>query len=209
MTPQGRQRMTVQEAQARFLEAHDFQRLSMGEGTKGPRWFDWACLPMLSRCQDDGQHWLLIRRNPTDPTDNRYYFVFGPEGTTLAEMVEAIGARWCIEEDFQTGKGLGLDQYEVRTWTAWYRHITLVMLALAALSSICAQGQAPEAAEQDSTPQKPALLPLTGPEVAHLLAPLIWPHPHNAPLLLAWSWWRRCHRSRAIYYHSKRRLKAG
>jgi SRSO17 transposase len=209
MTPQGRQRMSVEDAAARCLREHDFQRLSMGQGTKGPRWFDWACLPMLYNCQEDGQHWLLIRRPPTDPTETRYYFVFGPEGTTLQEMVEAIGARWCIEEDFQTGKGLGLDQYEVRTWTAWYRHITLVMLALAALSGICAQDQAAEATEQDSVQPKQALLPVTRPEVAHLLAQLIWPHPHNAPLLLAWSWWRRCHRSRASYYHTKRRLKAG
>ena len=209
MTPFGRQRMTVADAEARFLGAQNFQRLSMGSGTKGPRWFDWAELPMLHACEEDGQHWLLIRRDLSDPTNKRYYFVFGPEGTTLAEMVEAIGARWCIEEDFQTGKGLGLDQYEVRTWTAWYRHITLVMLALAFLTITCSQDQATKATEQQSTPPKQVLLPLTRPEVAHLLAQLIWPHPHHAPLLLAWSWWRRCHRSRASYYHTKRRLKAG
>jgi SRSO17 transposase len=208
MTPNGRERMRVAEAEARFLGAHEWQCLSMGQGTKGPRWFDWACLPMLSQCEEDGQHWLLIRRALCDPTDKRYYFVFGPQGTTLAQMVAAIAARWCIEEDFQTGKGLGLDQYEVRTWTAWYRHITLVMLALAVLTSICAQEQATRAAEQESPPSTQALLPLTRPEVAHLLAHLLWPHPHNAPRLLAWSWWRRCHQSRARYYHTKRRLKA-
>lgn len=209
MTPDGRERMTVAEAQARFLQAQDWQRLSMGEGTKGPRWFDWAALPMLYRCEDDGQHWLLIRRHPIDSTDKRYYFVFGPEETTLLMMVKAIGARWCIEEDFQTGKDLGLDQYEVRTRTAWYRHITLVMLALAFLTGMCAQNQATEATGQDNTPQENSLLPLTRPEVCHLLAQLIWPPPHNAPLLLAWSWWRRGHRSRASYYHTRRRLKAG
>lgn len=209
MTPNGRARMTVAEAASRFLGTHDWQRLSMGQGTKGPRCFDWACLPMLSHCEDDGQHWLLIRRDLCDPANKRYYFVFGPQASTLAEMVTAIGARWGIEEDFQTGKGLGLDQYEVRTWTAWYRHITLVMLALAFLTITCAHEQASKTAEQDSAPQELPLLPLTRPEVAHLLAQLLWPHPHNAPLLLAWSWWRRCHRSRASYYHAKRRLKAG
>lgn len=110
MTAQGRARMTVAEAEARFLGADEWQRLSMGEGTKGPRWFDWACLPMLYRSEDDRQHWLLVRRALSDPTDKRYYFVFGPLGTTLAQMVAAIAARWCIEEDFQTSKGLGLDQ---------------------------------------------------------------------------------------------------
>jgi hypothetical protein len=83
----------------------------MGEGTKGPRWFDWVCLPMLQGCEDDGQHWMLIRRLPTDPTKKVYYVVFGPVGTTLAEMVEAISARWHIEEDFETGKDSGMDQY--------------------------------------------------------------------------------------------------
>jgi SRSO17 transposase len=153
-TPTGRVRMTVQEADARFLQAADWQRLSMGEGTKGPRWFDWACLPMLHRCEDDGQHWLLIRRLTTDPSKKVYYFVFGPDGTTLPEMVEAISARWSIEEDFETGKDSGMDQYEVRTWTAWYRFITLAMLAQAFLAGVCAQDQARQTTVQDSTVQQ-------------------------------------------------------
>ncbi|GCE03522.1 IS701 family transposase [Dictyobacter aurantiacus] len=209
MTPQGRQRMTVAEAQARFLHTHDWQRLSMGEGTKGPRWFDWAVLPMLYRCEDDGRHWLLIRRHPTDATDQKYYVVFSPAGTPLSVMVNAIGARWGIEEDFQTGKGLGLDQYEVRTWTAWYRHITLVMLALAFLTSLCVQDQAIKTASREAPQHALSPQPLTRPEMCHLLGHLIWPVPHNVSFLLAWSWWRRCHQRRASYYHIRRRLKAG
>jgi SRSO17 transposase len=203
-TPAGRMRMTVAEADARFIQAADWQRLSMGEGTKGPRWFDWACLPMLHRCEDDGQHWLLIRRLTTDPSKKVYYIVFGPAGTTLPEMVEAISARWSIEEDFETGKDSGMDQYEVRTWTAWYRFITLAMVAQAVLAGVCAQDQA-----RQTTVQQRRLLPLTRPEVRHLLGQLIWPHPHAVSLLLAWSWWRRCHRSIACYYHSKRRREKG
>jgi SRSO17 transposase len=209
MTPLGRTRMTVAEAQARFLQEHEWQRLSMGNGTKGPRWFDWAWVPMVHAGVEDGHHWLLIRRDLSDPMDKRYYFVFGPKATTLAEVVEAIGARWRIEEDFETSKDLGLDQYEVRTWTAWYRHVTLVLLALAFLSGVCAYEQPAKTAEQESTPQDIPLLPLTRPEVAHLLGQLIWPSPHNVALLLAWSWWRRCHRSRACYFHTKHRLLAG
>jgi SRSO17 transposase len=204
MTLQGRTRMTVTQAEVRFLQAHDWHQLSMGNGTKGPRCFDWACLPMLHSCQDDGHHWVLIRRSCTDPTDKAYYFVFGPLGTTLSTMVEVIAARWPIEEDFENAKALGLDEYEVRTWTAWYRHITLVMLAQAVLSGICAQELVRQASVQDSQ-----LLPLTRPEVGHLLGQLLWPHPHNASLLLAWSWWRRCHRSLACFSHSKRRREKG
>ena len=62
-----------------------------------------------------------MRRLPTKPSEKVYYLVFAPAGTTLADMVQAIAGRWSIEEDFKTSKGSGMDQYEVRTWTAWYR----------------------------------------------------------------------------------------
>ncbi len=88
----------------------DWQRLSMSEGTKGPRLFDWAIVPMLHQWEDDGRHWLLIRRCVDDPSQKTYYFVFAPQGTTLPEMVKAIGARWHIEEIFENGKDLGMDQ---------------------------------------------------------------------------------------------------
>ncbi len=114
VTPDGqRRRVEVGEVEALLLHEHDWQRLSMSEGTKGPRLFDWACVPMLHRWEEDGRHWLLIRRSLSDPLQKAYYFVFGPQGTTLPEMVAAIGARWHIEEDFETAKDMGLDQYEV------------------------------------------------------------------------------------------------
>ncbi len=53
------------------------------------------------------------------------------------------------------------------------------------------------------------MLALTIPEVRRLLARLIWPASSSVRRVLAWSWWRRCHQSRASYYHTKRRLKAG
>jgi hypothetical protein len=65
--------------------------------------------------------------------------VFAPPGTTLQEMVKAIGAGFHIEQDFETGKDLGLDHYEVRSFTGWYRHITLVMLAHANFPGIGTQ----------------------------------------------------------------------
>jgi hypothetical protein len=152
---------------------------------------------------------MLIRRLLTDPSKKVYYVVFGPIGTTLAEMVEAISARWRIEEDFETAKDSGMDQYEVRTWTAWYRSITLAMLAQAFLAGICAQEQMDQTAREDSTVQERRLLPVTRVEVRHLLGYLVWPHPHTVPLLLAWSWWRRCHQSLASFYHTKRRREKG
>ena len=147
----------------------------------------------------------------TDPQEKAYYFVFAPQGTTLQEMVEAIGARWHIEEEFENAKDLGLDHYEVRSFLGWYRHITLVLLALAYLAGMCATERCSTCSPDDllQPPSTSAVLALTVPEVRHLLARLIWPAPSSARLALAWSWWRRSHQHRASYYHTKRRLKAG
>jgi SRSO17 transposase len=174
LTAEGaRRRVQVREVEALMLHEQEWQRLSMSEGTKGPRLFDWACVPILHRWEDDGCHWLLIRRSINDPAEKTYSFVFAPKATTLHEMVKAIGARWQIEEDFANTKDMGLDQYEVRTWTAWYRHITLVMLAYAFLVGICASMRIQPC---ESAPQVPRpLLPPTVAEVRHLLGHLIWP----------------------------------
>src|SRR5512144_1037307 len=61
---------------------------------------------------------LLARRSLTDPTDLAYYACYGPAGTPLRELARVAGARWAIEECFQSAKGeTGLDQYQVRRAT--------------------------------------------------------------------------------------------
>jgi SRSO17 transposase len=207
-TPEGRKRMTVAEAEALLLHSQDWHRLSMSCDTKGPRLFDWAVIPILHGWEDDGRHFLLIRRCLDDPREKAYYFVFAPAGTTLFQMVKAIGQRWCIEECFETGKEMGMEDYEVRCWIAWYRHLTLVMIVMAALAGICAAART-STAEPLSNGGTCPLLPLTIPEIRHLLAHLLWPPPRSQTLLLGWSWWRRCHQSRASYFHTKRRCAAG
>ena len=125
-------------------------------------------------------------------------------------MVKAIGVRWHIEEDFENAKDSGLDHYEVRSFIGWYRHITLVLLALADFPGMCATERCSTSPPAPCAfPTQLPVLPLTVPEVRHLLAWLIWPSPSSAYRVLAWSWWRRGHQSRASYYHTKRRLKAG
>jgi SRSO17 transposase len=209
-TATGRRREEAALVESVMLSDRDWQRLSMSEGTKGPRLFDWAIVPMLHQWQDDGRHWLLIRRCVDDPSKKTYYFVFAPQGTTLPEMVKAIGSRWHVEENFENGKDLGMDHYEVRSFIGWYRHITLVLLALAYLAGICATERfsTVHPPTSESATRLPAL-PLSIPEVRHLLARLIWPSSSSTRRVLAWSWWRRCHQSTASYDHIKRRLKAG
>jgi len=160
VTPDGPKLMTVKQAEQLLLKPQDWQRLSVRTGTKGPLFFDWACLPILHRWQDDKRHWLLIRRIPNDPTEKTYYLVFGPVGTTLEGMVRAIGARWQIEEEFENGKDIGLDHYEVRSFVGWFRHMTLVLLVLAMLTVVCAQQRHSSAAsESNQNPSFP--IPLT------------------------------------------------
>jgi len=207
-TEAGRKQVEVREVEADQLHEKDWQRLSMNDGTKGPRLFDWACVPILHRWENDGHHFLLIRRCIDDPKQKTYYFVFAAPGTTLQEMVKAIGKRWHIEEDFENGKDMGLDQYEVRSFIGWYRHITLVMLAQACLSGICAKARDITSAPSSSASSLEGA-PLTIPEVRHLLAKLIWPLPTSTRQVLSWSWWRRCHRGTASRSHIKRRKASG
>lgn len=178
------------------------------EGTKGPRFFDWAWLPVLHRGVDDGRHSLLIRRTLGPAPELAYYLVFAPPGTSLQAKVTALGCRWRIEENYENAKDMGLDHFEVRSWTGWYRHITLVMLALAFLVSIGAQ-QFTGDGEQGAYVGPPDLVPLSVPEARHLLGYLLFPLPSGVTLLLHWSAWRRRHQRLACFFHLQRRLKAG
>jgi SRSO17 transposase len=118
--------------------AEEWQRLSAGEGSQGPRWYDWVWLPMSWRFHPAGMaHWLLARRSLTKPDEIAYYFVFGPAQSTLQQVVRVAGTRWQVEQAFELAKGeVGLNEYEVRTWIGWYRHITLAMFALAYLTVV-------------------------------------------------------------------------
>jgi SRSO17 transposase len=140
---------------AREVEPGAWQRLSAGQGRKGPRWYDWARIELERPLIAGWQRWLVIRRSlclAAEPADLAYVVVFAPTGTPLEEMVQAIGTRWTVEQCFEVGKGeVGLDQYEVRSWQGWYRHITLCMLAQAFLTVLRVEsaGQGPDQAEQE------------------------------------------------------------
>ena len=132
-----------------------WQRLSAGEGSQGPRWYDWAWMPMSWRLAPAGMaHWLLARRSLSKPDEIAYYFVFGPADVTLPQVVRVAGTRWQVEQAFELAKGEGgLDEYEVRTWVGWYRHITLTMFALAYLTVVRLHAQSPHAVKGGRTPQ--------------------------------------------------------
>jgi SRSO17 transposase len=106
------------------LRRNAWQRRSCGIGSKGFRVYDWALIDSA-----DPDHQYMIRRS-IDDGELAFYHCYNPHHAGFGELVQVAGARWPIEECFGSAKNeVGLDHYQVRTWDAWHRHITLAMLA--------------------------------------------------------------------------------
>lgn len=130
-----------------------WERISCGNGAKGPRVYDWAAIRLPAVVEFDYQdeslvrrRWALARRSLSRPDEIAYYLAYAQLDTTVDELVQVAGTRWAIEECFQAAKNeCGLDQYEVRRYTGWMRHVTLAMLAhafLAAMAAAASKGAA-------------------------------------------------------------------
>jgi SRSO17 transposase len=137
-----------EQLRAREVVAHApagaWQRLSVGDGSKGPRVYDWACLRVNCPEPEELQRWLLVRRGVAAPQGLAYYLCAGPPRTGVAELACAAGARWAVEECIEAAKGeVGLDHYEVRSWVGWYRHVTLALFAHAVLAVIRSRAARP------------------------------------------------------------------
>jgi SRSO17 transposase len=139
------------EAIAQGLAPAAWQRLSAGEGTKGPRLYDWAYLELAdleaaeyrSGATSLWTRGLLIRRSLTDG-ECAYFTTWCPAGTRIETLVAVEGQRWAIEDAFETAKNeLGLDHNESRSWHGWHRHVSLAMLAFAMLAAIRCRANAP------------------------------------------------------------------
>ncbi|MGV9779828.1 IS701 family transposase [Streptosporangium sp. NPDC003464] len=127
------------DTQVAAAPAEAWKRVSCGDGAKGRRLYDWALATVHFEVEPGYRRWLLARRSPTPNAKGEleiaYYLCHGPIGTTIDELIRVAGARWAIEECFQAAKnGVGLDQYQVRRFDAWHRHVTLAMLAHAFLA---------------------------------------------------------------------------
>jgi len=124
----------------RELPQRTWKKISCGAGSRGERFYQWAFVPFPTPT-DQGMHkGLLARRSMNDPEELAYYFTHAPQGTPLKKLVQVAGSRWAIEECFEQAKQeTGLDEYEVRSWTGWCRHITLSMFAQAFLTVVRAK----------------------------------------------------------------------
>lgn len=135
------QRLRVDEHTGQ-MKPQAWRRLSCGPGLKGERLYDWAFVSWFvakwpGPKDADFTRGFLVRRSVSEPEDLAYYFTNAPKGTHLKTLVRIAGSRWAIEECFeQARQETGLDEYEVRSWNGWHRHITLSMLAHATLAVI-------------------------------------------------------------------------
>jgi len=103
---------------------------SAGNGSKGERLYDWGLILLNSPSSGAWRRWLLVRRSLTKTEEMRAYVCHAPLSTPLSKLIEIAGTRWRIETSFAESKSeVGLDQYEVRSYLGWYRHITLVYAA--------------------------------------------------------------------------------
>ncbi|MEU5191624.1 IS701 family transposase [Streptomyces klenkii] len=138
--------------------ADAWQTLSCGNGAKGPRVFDWAAAKLPANLVFDPDppthhRWVMARRSLSDPSELAYYLAYAPIDVDLGGLARIAGSRWAVEECFQAAKNeCGLDEYEVRRYVGWYRHITLAMLAHAFLTVLAAQSRDTPKGAAETTP---------------------------------------------------------
>ena len=119
------------------LPKRAWHKITIAWGSKGPRRYAWAWLPINHDLGPKWQRWLLVRRSLDEGQELAYYLAAGPRRTTLTRLAKTAGARWSIEGGFESAKQeVGLADYEVRSFTGWHRHITLALLAHAVLAAV-------------------------------------------------------------------------
>jgi SRSO17 transposase len=122
---------------AAALPKRAWHTIAIAAGSKGPRRYAWAWLPINHDLGPKWQRWLLIRKSLDQDEELAYYLAAGPVRTTLTRLAKTAGSRWSIEGGFESTKQeVGLADYEVRSWTGWYRHVTLSLLAHAVLVAV-------------------------------------------------------------------------
>ena len=131
----GFRQVPVRDALAQLPE-ENWQTLACGLGAKGPRLYDWQCRALVEPDDAGWGRYILFRRSRSDPADWQAYFAYAAQRSacTLETLVRVAGTRRCIESAFEAARQeAGLDEYEVRSATGWYRHMTLALWALALL----------------------------------------------------------------------------
>jgi len=213
---------------AALVPAAAWETYSAADGSKGPRLYDWALVDTTDTAGFENRpHQVLIRRGRDQKRELAFFLTHSPTPVPLATLVTVAGRRWGIEECFQSGKNeVGLDHYQVRLYHAWYRHVTLAMLAHAWLAVTAAKSRADHSPPDPRTsaigyqrlsdglpiadqtaPDRHMMIPFSLNEIRHLIA-LLHEEILPAAIVTWWSNWRRRHQANARHYHFLRRIHA-
>jgi SRSO17 transposase len=213
---------------AGLVPAGAWETYAAADGSKGPRLYDWALIDTTDRAGFENRaHQVLVRRGRDQKRELAFFLTHSPTPVPLATLVTVAGRRWGIEECFQSAKNeVGLDHYQVRLYHAWYRHITLAMLAHAWLAITAAKSRTDSSAGTPTTvavgyqrlskslpiadqppPDRNTMIPFTLNEIRHLVA-LTREEKLPGALVAWWSSWRRRHQATARHYHFQRRIHA-
>lgn len=122
---------------AATLPKRAWHKITIAAGSKGPRRYAWAWMPINHDLGPGWRRWVLFRRSLDETEELAFYLAAGPARATLTRLARTAGARWSIEGGFESAKQeVGLADYEVRSWTGWHRHVTLSLLAHAILVTV-------------------------------------------------------------------------
>jgi SRSO17 transposase len=145
---------TVKDVVAHWSESR-WQRLTVAEGEKGLITYDWACQRVVERREKlpGPDAWLIARRSLSDPSEIAYFLSNAPADTPLLKLAQVASTRYTVEQCIEEAKSdTGLDEYEVRYWHSWYRHITLSIMAHAWLAAVRSQATAKKGGPSPSWP---------------------------------------------------------
>ncbi len=118
---------------AAALPACAWQRLAFREGTRGTPPAAFARRRVIVERDDwpGPELWLVVERGLDQEAKIKYYLSNAAAGVSLLTLAQVGQTRWPVEDWFLQGKQeVGPDAYEVRSWSGWHHHVTLVMLAL-------------------------------------------------------------------------------
>lgn len=147
---------------AATIPATAWKQITVAEGSQGPRLYEYAELTVwfseegIPTSQPER---LLFKRSLGQEPELKYQRSNAPPGIALKKLAEVGAQRWCVEQDFQCGKGeCGLDEYETRGWIGWHHHTALSMISLCFLMLLKARlGKKTPAARRARSPHRAPL----------------------------------------------------
>jgi len=190
---------------------------SCGNGSKGERIYDWFLTEISTPWEEGFRRWLLVRRSKTDKTDKQTYICFARMGTPREVFIKVAGTRWTVETGFQEAKSeVGMDEYEIRSYEGWYRHITFSCIALAFLTVLSSksldtsrfQDHNPAGNSLEAFKKRAKFARLSKGDLQKIVSRWFFmPIKKFFSDTIRWIEWRRQHQISAMWYHYQKSLQ--